>query len=133
MRISIMTALLILLTSCVSTNYYEHTIHGWRGHQTSELTASWGQPDQLIRLADGSQTLIYNKRMPLYFGNTDYQTIVFAAGNKNIGVQVPRNLPKTTMISCSTLFNVNKQNTITGVRSEGGGCAGLSLPSHKIN
>jgi hypothetical protein len=124
MRIFIITTLLILLTSCGSTNYYDGTIQGWRGHQKSDLIADWGQPNQMIESANGSQTLVYTTKRPLYAGNMDYQTIVFVAGGKNVGVQVPRNGPKTMMTSCTTIFTVNNQNRITGAQFQGGGCVG---------
>lgn len=128
MRISfslaIMASLLILLTSCASTNYYEQTINSWRGSSIQDLVKSWGEPNQIIKSADGSQIISYITKRPLYFGNTDYQTMVFVAGGKNIGVQVPRNQPRTMMTGCATQFSVDREGKIISAHSWGGACMG---------
>ncbi len=125
MRILILFSLLILLTSCATTNYYNHTINTWRGSNSKSLIASWGQPNQIIQSASGGSALIYTTQ-PTSIGYNNYQNVVYAAGRRGrvIAAQVPTNQPQANLVGCTTIFETNTQSIITGTRFFGGDCVG---------
>lgn len=124
MRILILLSLVILLTSCATTNYYNHTVTRWRGSKSQNLIASWGQPNQIIKSAGGGQALIYTSH-PTGIGYNQYQNVVYAVGRgRTIAAQVPSNQPQVNMVGCTTIFITNSQGVITDTRFFGGDCVG---------
>jgi len=129
MRILILFSLLILLTSCATTNYYDHTIDSWRGSKSQSLIASWGQPNQIIRSANGEQALIYTTQ-PRGIGYNQYQNVTYAVGRgRALAVQVPSNQPQANLVGCTTVFTINNQGIVTGTRFFGGDCVGKAKKS----
>lgn len=53
-------SLLFILTSCATNTLdYQGRVASWKGHNVSELVASWGAPTNTVDLPDGTRTYGY--------------------------------------------------------------------------
>ena len=115
----------ILLSSCATstTNYYTSSVQSWHGNTVRSLAQQWGRPDYQATSPSGKTTLAYK---------TESYSVYTPPTGATVGrptIVVPQNTNNTwnrgsLSISCTVIFEANKQGVITNSKIVGQNCYG---------
>lgn len=120
----ILFSILLFLTSCATTNYYDKAAMSWRGGSVVALEKVWGPPDVKMKAPYGNYYYIYSTTLRNNSPSGGYRLLPAVSDKKIVQVNVPVNSlgNKSPALSCTTTFTVNSADTILSVRSTGNNC-----------
>ncbi len=129
MRQSIVLGLLILLTSCSTTNYYTQSVGSWRGASVNPLISRWGRPDIQMPGPDGKTLYVYHTQTYRHSDNRTASPAVgvnYTGGRPVVVVQPNTNGWDNNSLSltCVATFETNTKGIIVGAEAHGNGCYG---------
>lgn len=121
MRILFILIIIAVFNACFAAS---KTATQWRGVSADELVKKMGTPNVVNTAPDGTKTYVYVT--PTYQSYPSPPTGVPAV---NVSGRVPvivnptpvPNSPRSVM-TCTLIFTVNKQNIVTKVQKDGAGC-----------
>lgn len=97
----------------------------WQGAPIKLIITKLGQPDELIKTRNGTSYYTYYEKYqsPVYAPDSTQPRVIIGPGGRAIGVPIPQQqIDTTTLILCSTTYEVNSNGVITKVRRNGNGC-----------
>ena len=68
LKVASLCGLAVSLAACLLTESYRSTLESWVGSPEGRLVASWGPPDQVYELTDGSRVLSWIDGKTAYYG-----------------------------------------------------------------
>lgn len=123
MRLSLFISCILcfLLSACASSTAYQQQMQHWRGKNIQTLRQQWGQPEAVVKLANGHRLYQYMrksfssipdaKRQPLHTNDTLFKSY-----------EEPW-LSNITMVRyCRTTFETNKHDIIINISFNGNNC-----------
>ncbi len=123
MRIYLFVSLLaFFMTSCATANYYNKAIHTWQGAPADLLKEKWGEPDQLITLPNGNKLFVYVTKAPRYTPPPLVPAAVTSSGGRATVVAPSRPMSSEITLSCTTTFEVGRDNKIMSANFSGNNC-----------
>jgi hypothetical protein len=105
--IAITLALTVYLSGCATTAKYQTMVDSWKGKNEKELIKTWGFPSNIMKLPEDQNIYTYEHKSSGYY---------IEPCNENDCV------PSTFLTSCTTWFDINKDNIITEVKFRGPDC-----------
>jgi hypothetical protein len=124
MRFFFITALFILLTSCAATNPSSNqAAENFQGMNISSVFKKLGTPDQTIIAPSGNKSYVYTKNAYQSYPASPVSGVhtVTTAGGLPIVYATPATYPnrKLQEETCTTSFEVNKQNVVVNIQKKG--------------
>lgn len=117
----------LLLAACATQQYYGAAVNSWQGANQEAIYHVWGYPNQIKRLPNGHQLLVYHfrerGRNPVY--HTPGSTRVVQ--NKEGATQVMTTGPSvsgggTYDLRCTTWFELGSNGRVTNTSFRGNDC-----------
>jgi hypothetical protein len=125
MRLITLTFLAIFLAACATANYYSQALNSWQGTHIEDLIRTWGVPDRMINMPDGTTYYVYTSESYQSTPPTltpGYATYTNSAGKPVMSTIMFPTPPTTFLLQCTTWFQVNNQHVIVSAHAKGNYC-----------
>jgi|GEM_PF-2527960 len=122
--IAIISASIVYVSGCATTQNYALTVYSWQNVNISQLYPSWGYPNSTQTLTNGNQLVTYNHSTTVTTPTT------ISHNSTGTGDEHSHQHNSTTVISggntttyrCTTAFEVNRNNIIINTSFKGNDC-----------
>lgn len=123
-RLSATVVALLALASCAAGKSYDEQLQQWIGAPERELVSTWGAPDSVYSMDDGSRILTWRRSRTEYRPGQIYTILEthIIDGTKQV-VPITRQDPGyTATFECTTNFTVGPDGTVQRYTYSGNDC-----------
>jgi len=124
-RLSLLSAAVLCLTSCGTEENYKIAMNSWHGAPVTALVHSWGEPEDVDHLANGNEVYVYRvneqasalKVYPQNTGRLSTQPAATIMHSPPSGISTG-----SYSFSCETRFEINHNGMIVNTAFDGNNC-----------
>lgn len=123
-RLAVVAVFFLALAACATGKSYEEQLQQWVGAPESELVSTWGAPDSVYTMDNGSKILTWRRSRTEYNPGEIYTVLEthIVDGVKQVVPITRQNPGYTATYECTTNFTVGPDGVVKRYTYSGNDC-----------